>query len=178
MTKKRILQLMLILGFFDVHMENSAKAINPCVDGYPSSKPDQWVATNMTNPTYTLFTINTTNYRDFNTDERNAMEAQFAYNWGGNVSIVTGTAAWSYNCHGYVFVNGSGLISSVNPFLASGRYQLSDLGDIWLFGTAHSAYSSGLECGYQWYAKCGNGPLAYHTAVIYGSPLYQFCRLW
>jgi hypothetical protein len=168
MRKKRIIQLMVILGILGFCLGNSAMAQKPLVSFPPGGQG--WIS----HSGGLYYTIDFDNYRDMEYDERAAADIILNNICGGHVSITTGTAAFAYNCNGYIFMSSSAWLQDYSLILET-VFVLSDSGNIWLFPSDHSAYTSGLECGYQWYAKCGNYALAYHDETVYGYPMYQGC---
>jgi hypothetical protein len=163
MKKKRIIQLMLILGILGFCLGNPAVALTLVTSPPPG---DAWSEHNSSSPcTHTYYTINTASYTDFSEGEKEADYYNFASTFGSHADPIAYTSTWTFNCHSYIFLNQSGWLNDPSNFLGT-VYHLDDCGSVYRFA-GHTANSG--AWGYPYYAKCGQGPYAYHDTYLYGT---------
>lgn len=160
MKKKGIRQLILTIGFSVFSLGNFALALDLPPGGPPG---DAWIEHNETSPvTFTYYTLDTENYRDFTYDEKIQISNEFEATFGDHVDVPSPSlaASWEFNCNGYVFLSHDGWLktSDRDPF-----ENVSPCGPIYIFSN-HSA-KEGYGEKYIYWAKCGNAVQCYHDNV-------------
>lgn len=155
---KRYRYLMVFFSYFILVLGNISSG-QELPEEYPPG--DAWVSHNMTSPvTYTYYTINTPEYRDFYYEEAlSKTEKWQEENEEYLLVVYPALVTWAYNCHGFVFINSSGWLMNTSPFLPT-VYQPNENGNIYTWFGGHSAFKG---FGYPYLSKPGNGAVCYHT---------------